>query len=174
MGIPFLADEINGARENILMALNGLMDTGMLVIPDDNNRVVKAKAGFMVIGTMNPPDDYAGVNEMNMATKNRFTYSIPFDYLPTDQEVKVVMQQTGFTDEEMVINIVNMANDLRRLKKDHQIESDTSTRMLVQLVDELRDLTISEAIRYVMLGRYSADERTQVEAAARARIADFV
>ena len=174
LGIPFLADEINGARENILMALNGLMDTGMLVIPDDNNRVVKAKAGFMVIGTMNPPDDYAGVNEMNMATKNRFTYSIPFDYLPTDQEVKVVMQQTGFTDEEMVVNIVNMANDLRRLKKDHQIESDTSTRMLVQLVDELRDLTISEAIRYVMLGRYSADERTQVEAAARARIADFV
>ena len=84
------------------------------------------------------------------------------------------MQQTGFTDEEMVVNIVNMANDLRRLKKDHQIESDTSTRMLVQLVDELRDLTISEAIRYVMLGRYSADERTQVEAAARARIADFV
>jgi hypothetical protein len=44
----------------------------------------------------------------------------------------------------------------------------------VQLVDELRDLTISEAIRYVMLGRYAADERTQVEAAARARIADFV
>ena len=111
--------------------------------------------------------DYAGVNEMNMATKNRFTYSIPFDYLPTDQEVKVVMQQTGFTDEEMVTNIVNMANDLRRLKKDHQIESDTSTRMLVQMVDELRDLTISEAIRYVMLGRYAADERTQVEAAAR-------
>ena len=174
LGIPFLADEINGARENILMALNGLMDTGMLVIPDDNNRVVKAKAGFMVIGTMNPPDDYAGVNEMNMATKNRFTYSIPFDYLPTDQEVKVVMQQTGFTDEEMVVNIVNMANDLRRLKKDHQIESDTSTRMLVQLVDELRDLTISEAIRYVMLGRYSADARTQVQAAAPARIADFV
>lgn len=174
LGIPILADEINGARENILMALNGLMDTGILVIPDDNNRVVEAKAGFMVIGTMNPPDDYAGVNEMNMATKNRFTYSIPFDYLPFDQEVKVVMEQTGFTDEELVGNIVNMANDLRRLKKDHQIESDTSTRMLVQLVDELRDLTISEAIRYVMLGRYSVDERNQVEAAARARIADFV
>lgn len=174
LGIPFLADEINGARENILMALNGLMDTGMLVIPDDNNRVVKAKAGFMVIGTMNPPDDYAGVNEMNMATKNRFTYSIPFDYLPFDREVEVVMAQSGFTDEEMVGNIVNMANDLRRLKKEHQIETDTSTRMLVQLVDELRDLTISEAIRYVMLGRYSADERTQVEACARARIADFV
>jgi MoxR-like ATPase len=174
LGIPFLADEINGARENILMALNGLMDTGLLVIPDDNNRVVKAKAGFMVIGTMNPPDDYAGVNEMNQATKNRFTYSLPFDYLAKDLEVKVVMEQTGFTDRDIVSQIVDLANDLRRLKKDHQLESDTSTRMLVQMVDELRDLTISESIRYVMLGRYAADERPQVEAAARARLADFV
>ncbi len=174
LGIPFLADEINGARENILMALNGLMDTGILVIPDDNNRVVKAKAGFMVIGTMNPPDDYAGVNEMNQATKNRFTYSLPFDYLPKDLEVKVVMAQTGFTDDVVVGQLVDLAGDLRRLKKDHQLESDTSTRMLVQMVDEMRDLTLSETIRYVMLGRYAADERPQVEAAARARLADFV
>ena len=74
LGIPFLADEINGARENILMALNGLMDTGMLVIPDDNNRVVKAKATSWS-RNHEPSDDYAGVNEMNMATKNRFTPS---------------------------------------------------------------------------------------------------
>ena len=174
LGLPFLADEINGARENILMALNGLMDTGMLVIPDDNNRVVKAKAGFMVIGTMNPPDDYAGVNAMNQATKNRFTYTLPFSYLSRDMEVKVIQDQTGFRDEELVGNIVDLANDLRRLKKEYKMESDTSTRMLVQMVGELGDLTISEAVRYVMVGRYSTDEQPQVEAAARARLEDFV
>ena len=173
-GLPLLCDEINAARENILIALNGLMDTGMLVIPDDNNRVVKAKAGFMIIGTMNPPEDYAGVNEMNAATKNRFTYSIPFTYLPRDMEVKVVIQQTGFADEELVGNLVDLANDLRRLKKEHQMESDTSTRMLVQLVDELQDLSLSEAVRYVMIGRYLPDEMATVEAAARARLEDFV
>lgn len=174
LGLPFLADEINGARENILMALNGLMDTGMLVIPDDNNRVVKAKAGFMVIGTMNPPDDYAGVNAMNQATKNRFTYTLPFSYLSRDMEVKVIQDQTGFRDEDLVGNIVDLANDLRRLKKEYKMESDTSTRMLVQMVGELGDLTISEAVRYVMIGRYSTDEQPQVEAAARARLEDFV
>jgi MoxR-like ATPase len=173
LGLPLLCDEINAARENILIALNGLMDTGMLVIPDDNNRVVKAKAGFMIIGTMNPPEDYAGVNEMNAATKNRFTYSIPFTYLPRDMEVKVVMQQTGFADEDLVGNLVDLANDLRRLKKEHQMESDTSTRMLVQLVDEMQDLSLSEAVRYVMIGRYLPDEMATVEAAARARLEDF-
>ena len=173
LGIPVLADEINGARENILMALNGLMDTGILVIPEDNNRVVKAKAGFMVIGTMNPPEDYAGVNAMNQATKDRFTYNITFDYLSADLEKQVIMEQTGFTDETLVTNLVALAGDLRRLKSNHQMETDTSTRTLVQLVDELQDLTITEAIEYVMLGRYTADERSQVEAAARARIAEY-
>lgn len=173
LGLPFLADEINGARENILMALNGLMDTGMLVIPEDNNRVVKAKAGFMVVGTMNPPEDYAGVNEMNMATKNRFTYSLPFTYLEPTLERKVIMEQTGCTDGDLVKNIVALANDLRRLKRDNQLETDTSTRMLVQVVDELQDLSIQEAIDYVMLGRYTADERPQVQASARARLEHY-
>jgi MoxR-like ATPase len=173
LGLPFLADEINGARENILMALNGLMDTGMLVIPEDNNRVVKAKAGFMVVGTMNPPEDYAGVNEMNMATKNRFTYSLPFTYLEPALERKVIMDQTGCTDADLVKNIVALANDLRRLKRDNQLETDTSTRMLVQVVDELQDLSVQEAIDYVMLGRYTADERPQVQASARARLEHY-
>ena len=173
LGLPFLADEINGARENILMALNGLMDTGMLVIPEDNNRVVKAKAGFMVVGTMNPPEDYAGVNEMNMATKNRFTYSLPFTYLEPTLERKVIMEQTGCTDGDLVKNIVALANDLRRLKRDNQLETDTSTRMLVQVVDELQDLSVQEAIDYVMLGRYTADERPQVQASARARLEHY-
>lgn len=173
LGLPLLCDEINAARENILIALNGLMDTGMMVIPDDNNRVVKAKAGFMIIGTMNPPEDYAGVNEMNAATKNRFTYAIPFTYLPYELEKQVVMAQTGFTDEGLVGNLVDLANDLRRLKKEHQIETDTSTRMLVQLCDELQDLSLSEAVRYVMMGRYLPDEMATVEAAARARLEDF-
>jgi|TARA_R110000796_G_scaffold82805_1_gene181705 nitric oxide reductase NorQ protein len=173
LGIPVLCDEINGARENILMALNGLMDTGVLVIPEDNNRVVKAAKGFMIIGTMNPPEDYAGVNAMNQATKDRFTYNIPFTYLDAASEAKVIMEQTGFRDGDLVKNIVALANDLRRLKNEHAMETDTSTRTLVQLVDELNDLSISESIRYVMLGRYTADERPQVEAAARARIAEF-
>ena len=127
----------------------------------------------MIIGTMNPPEDYAGVNDMNAATKNRFTYAIPFTYLPRDLEVQVVMQQTAFTELELVQNLVDLANDLRRLKRENKMESDTSTRMLVQLVDELQDLSISEAVRYVMVGRYLPEEQSQVEAAARARLEDF-
>lgn len=173
-GIPILADEINGARENILIAKNMAMDSGVLVIAEDNNRVVRAKAGFMIIGTMNPPEDYAGVNNMNQATRDRFTYNLPFDYLTAEKEVQIVMEQTGFSDRELVSKLVDFAGDLRRLKKSGQMETDTSTRTLVQLVGEMEHLTLKEAIDYVMLGRYDIDEQYHVQASARARFEEYI
>ena len=172
-GIPLLVDEINAGRENCLIALNMALDSGILVIPEDNNRVVRAKAGFMVIGTMNPPEDYAGVNSMNYATKNRFTFNIEFDYLPHDLECKVIKSQANFNDKETISQIVTVANDLRRMKKEGVLESDTSTRSLIQLFNVMHHLTMKEAIEYVLLGRYMADEREHIEATFRARLEDY-
>ena len=172
-GYPLNAEEINGARENVLIALNMVMDTGMLTLGEDGGRVVRAAPGFMVIGTMNPPEDYAGVNDMNQATRDRFTFNLTFDYLPEDREVEVVMAQSGFRDEDTVRSLVRVANDLRRLKKDGQMETDTSTRTLVQVCDDLGDLSLTEALQYVMLGRYAADEVPAIEAVLRARLEDY-
>jgi len=172
-GFPLNAEEINGARENVLIALNMVMDTGMLTLGEDGGRVVRAAPGFMVIGTMNPPEDYAGVNDMNQATRDRFTFNLTFDYLPEDREVQVVMAQSGFRDEATVTSLVRVANDLRTLKKEGQMETDTSTRTLVQVCADLGELSLKEALEYVMLGRYAADERPTIEAVLRARLEDY-
>lgn len=172
-GYPLNAEEINGARENVLIALNMVMDTGMLTLGEDGGRVVRAAPGFMVIGTMNPPEDYAGVNDMNQATRDRFTFNLTFDYLPEDREVQVVMAQSGFRDEATVTSLVRVANDLRTLKKEGQMETDTSTRTLVQVCADLGELSLKEALEYVMLGRYAADERPTIEAVLRARLEDY-
>ena len=172
-GYPLNAEEINGARENVLIALNMVMDTGMLTLGEDGGRVVRAAPGFMVIGTMNPPEDYAGVNDMNQATRDRFTFNLTFDYLPEDREVQVVMAQSGFGDEATVTSLVRVANDLRTLKKEGQMETDTSTRTLVQVCADLGELSLKEALEYVMLGRYAADERPTIEAVLRARLEDY-
>ena len=172
-GLGLLADELNAAREACLIATHAAMDRGTLVIGEDNNRVVKAKNGFQIIATMNPPEDYAGVNAMNQATKDRFTMNLTFDYLKEDKEVEVVMGQSGFTDEDTVRGMVKVANDLRQLKKEGLLETDTSTRTLVQMFGLMSQLSLNEAIEYSMLGKYNADERPHIEAACRARLADY-
>jgi len=145
----------------------------MLTLGEDGGRVVRASPGFMVIGTMNPPEDYAGVNDMNQATRDRFTFNLTFDYLPEDREVDVVMAQSGFREEDTVRSLVRVANDLRTLKKEGQMETDTSTRTLVQVCSDLGELSLKEALEYVMLGRYAADERPTIEAVLRARLEDY-
>ena len=172
-GIGLLADELNAAREACLIATHAAMDRGTLVIGEDNNRVVKAKNGFQIIATMNPPEDYAGVNAMNQATKDRFTMNLTFDYLKEEKEIEVVKGQSGFEDEETIRGMVLVANDLRQLKKEGLLETDTSTRTLVQMFGLMKHLSLNEAIEYSMLGKYNADERPHIEAACRARLADY-
>lgn len=172
-GLGLLTDELNAAREACLIATHSAMDRGSLVIGEDNNRVVKAKNGFQIIATMNPPEDYAGVNAMNQATKDRFTMNLTFDYLKEEKEIEVVKGQSGFTDEETIRGMVLVANDLRQLKKEGLLETDTSTRTLVQMFGLMKHLSLNEAIEYSMLGKYNADERPHIEAACRARLADY-
>ena len=173
-GIPLILDEVNAARENVNIALNSAMDSGQLLIPENNNELVKAAPGFMVIGTMNPPDDYAGVNDMNQATRDRFAMNMTFDYLPEDEEVSVIQEQSGFLNRSLATEFVRLSNDLRRLKKERKLETDTSTRMLVQMMTFAKNgLSVKEVVDLCMVGKYNAGEREDVKMNARARLSDY-
>ena len=170
-GCLLYPDETNGARANIMLALNQMMDTGRLVLP--TGEVIVCHDDFRVIGSMNPPDDYTGVNEMNQATRDRFAVSVLFTYLDETTEVRVIQQQSGVSNSGMALQLVRLANDLRRLKDDGTISTDTSTRMLIQVMTLSAHWSIAEAVRYSMLGKYPSEERDDVEMAARARLTDY-
>ena len=172
-GIPIICDEINAMRDNTSIAMFSAMDSGYVILPEDNNRVVRAKEGFMVIGTMNP--NYAGTNEQNEAFRNRFSRKLVFDYLPEDLETEVIQSQSGFTNHMVASQLVKFANDLRDLKKMRKgITSDTSTRALVQVLMDLRDgFSITEALDENFVGNYGERERETVQLTARARLSDY-
>ena len=173
-GIPLILDEVNAARENVNIALNSAMDSGQLLIPENGNELVIAQPGFMVIGTMNPPDDYAGVNDMNQATRDRFTLNLTFDYLGEQAEVEVIQAQSGFLNRSVALEFVRLANDLRRLKRDRKMETDTSTRTLGQMLVLVKNgLSVKEVVDLCLVGKYGADEREDVKMAARARLSDY-
>jgi len=160
-------------RDNTSIAMFSAMDSGYVILPEDNNRVVRAKEGFMVIGTMNP--NYAGTNEQNEAFRNRFSRKLVFEYLPEDLEVEVIQAQSGFTNHMVATQLVKFANDLRELKEMRKgITSDTSTRALVQVLMDLRDgFSITEALDENFVGNYGERERETVQLTARARLSDY-
>lgn len=172
-GTVLICDEINAMRDNTQIAMFSAMDSGYLVLPDDNNRVVRAKKGFMVVGTYNP--GYAGTNEQNEAFRNRFSRSLQFGYLPAPEETSVIQSQSGFMNNRVATEIVALANDLRTLKENRKgITSDVSTRSLIHILMDLRDgFSIAEAVNESFIGKFTPREIETVKMTARARLSDY-
>lgn len=172
-GCILLLDEFNGARSEVLIALNSVGDSATLLLPLNNNEVVKAHPSFRMVATMNPTEGYEGVQEVNQATKDRFALQIDFDYLEADKEISVIQKVSGVTNPPLARELVALANDLRRLRKDHTLESDTSTRTLIQMMEMSNDLNITELVDYIMVGKYQGHEAEDVRMAARARLSAY-
>jgi len=172
-GCLLIFDEFRSARPEIMTAWNAVGDSGQLLLTDNNNEVVSAHADFRTFATMNPLDGYSGGQDINQATLDRFDLNMKVDYLPEEKEIKVICQQSGVNNIALARQLVSFSNDLRRMKKEGTLESDTSTRMLVAMMEASLDFNMTEMVEFVMLGRYQPHEIDEIKAVARARLSDY-
>jgi|11_taG_2_1085331.scaffolds.fasta_scaffold00097_3 cobaltochelatase CobS len=166
-------DEFRHARPEIMTAWNPVGDSGTLVLPQNNNEVIKAHADFRTFATMNPIEGYSGGQDVNQATSDRFAMSLEATYLPADSEIRVICEQSGVSNPAIARQFVQLANDLRNLKAQHDLESDTSTRMLISMMQATTDLSVAEIVEYIMIGRYQPHEAELIKTTARARLSDY-
>ena len=170
-GILF-CDEFNFARASVLGVLHQVMDSGKLVIPM-TGEILTAHDDFRVMAAINPPEDYEGTNEMNQATVDRYGVSLPFTYLNKEREVTCIMQQSGNHNRTLARQLVDFAGDLRRMKDDRSIQTDTSTRTLIDVMELATEWNITDAIEFSMIPKYGSYERKQIRLAGRARLSDY-
>jgi len=172
-GCILIFDEFRHARPEIMTAWNAVGDSGRLMIPQNNNEVIVAHEDFRTFATMNPIEGYSGGQDLNQATLDRFGMALECGYLPEGSEMRVIQEQSGVQNPSLSRQFVQLANDLRRLKNAHDLESDTSTRMLVDMMSASEDLNMTEIVEYVMIGRYQPHEVDVIKTAARARLSDY-
>jgi MoxR-like ATPase len=172
-GAILIFDEFRHARPEIMTAWNAVGDSGRLMIPQNNNEIIVAHEDFRTFATMNPIEGYSGGQDLNQATLDRFGMALECEYLDESSEMNVIQQQSGVQNPALARQFVQLANDLRRLKNAHDLESDTSTRMLVDMMQVSNDLNMTEIVEYVMVGRYQHHEVDTIKTAARARLSDY-
>lgn len=172
-GCALILDEFRHARPEIMTSWNPVGDSGTLLLSEDNNRVVKAHADFRTIATMNPIEGYSGGQDTNQATLNRFGICMNATYLNADAEIKAICDQSGVNNIALARQFVQLANDLRDLKREMTLETDTSTRMLVDMMKASSDFNVNEIIEYVMVGKYQPHEADEIKTIARARLSDY-
>ena len=66
-----------------------------------------------------------------------------------------------------------MATDLREMKKNRMIQTDTSTRTLIQCLKAAQRLNLKQAIDLCFVNKYKPEERPDVAGVARAVLEDY-
>jgi len=169
-GILF-ADEFNAASPSVMLWMHMAMDSGTIVLP--TGETIDLHPRCRVIAAINPPEDYAGLEELNEATRDRYAMGLDFTYLPADREAQVIMDKSGNNDSSLAREIVALGNDLRRMKEDRTLDMDCSTRTLVQVMTIARRQSQTKAVERALVSKYDRHQKEAVRTVARARLSNF-
>jgi len=119
-GWPVLINEADLADPAELMALNDVIDKGLITLPDGT--VIQAARGFMVFvtantaGSMDETGSYAGTRPLNAATLRRFFF-IELGYASEEKELEWLRNQfAGYikVDDTILKPAVQVATKLRQ------------------------------------------------------------
>lgn len=149
-GWVFLADELNAAPPEATMPLHGLLedaDSRTLELTE-KGEVIDVHDDFTFVGTMNPPHHH-GTQPLNHAFKDRLI-PIPLPYLKKDAEVGLLRSKYNHLTKEEAIDLVKLANDLRRnYPKD--ISVPCTPRTLFKIAEMAEVLGVDKAAEQVLL-----------------------
>ncbi len=141
-GICYL-DEIVEARRDTTVVIHPLSDDRRLLPIDRTGEIINAHPDFLLVISYNPGYQslYKGLKP---STRQRFV-SIRLNYPGADNEIAVIEHESGVS-KDVATTLVNLANELRRLKDVH-LEEGLSTRMIVYAARLLRSgLSMRDAL----------------------------
>lgn len=125
-GICYL-DEVVEARKDTTVVLHPLSDDRRILPLERTGEELQAPPEFMLVVSYNP--GYQNMLKgMKPSTRQRFV-SLRFDYPAAALEQTIVMREAG-VGEELAKQLVQLGQALRALK-DHDLEENVSTRLLV-------------------------------------------
>jgi MoxR-like ATPase len=108
-----------------------------VVLPENKGEVIKAKAGFTVVGAMNEGKSYRGTQVLNAAFRARWGAIIDLDYLPQEREEKLLADRTG-VDKNIAHKLAVAAKQLRASMQRGDISTPISTRALLSACNAIQ------------------------------------
>lgn len=137
-GWVYLADEYDFAMPSVLAVYQPVLEGKSLVIKeaDAANRIIKPHPNFRFAATGNTNGSgdetglYQGTAIQNAANYDRFGMVIKMEYMPKDQETKILINQTGISEEDAA-KIIDFATRVRESYDGSKISSTISPRTLI-------------------------------------------
>lgn len=129
-------DEVNMARPEVMSVMHAALDhRRTLTLKEHGNEEVVAHKDFRIFGSMNP--NYIGTGVLNFAFRRRWHIIIEMDYLPQDDERRLLKDRTGINDD-IAYKCVRIAKDSRKMHADAKHDVSISTAHLLEFAELLK------------------------------------
>ncbi len=181
-GKTLILEEVDVACPDVLASIQRILETQTNFYTCDigEQEVIPKHKLFSVIATANTIGSgensfmYAGTKPLNMAFINRFCPQIILDYLPANEETKVLINKTGIDDDTAykmvtVANYVRDGNDPKHIATSADpcrtpLVSTISTRNLLEWADMVAETRFdaSEAAKYCFLNMMPEADQASV------------
>lgn len=140
-GIALILDEVDQLAPELLQVLNACLESRELLIPTTGD-VITAHKDWIVGVTLNSLRDDTGVYSgfrVDERTCQRFCF-IPADYLPENEEIKVVQCATNNCPDAEIKSVVGAMSLLRAYHFAGRLRGAPSTRVAIKIIRMMNGL----------------------------------
>jgi len=171
-----MLDELSRAPIDAFNILLPLLDGQKYLSLDEreDKGTVTTAEGVAFLATANIGMEYTGTGTMDRALRDRFV-SVDLEFPPEDKEIDVICHRTKISKMEASWLVI-IANRQRKLAKEGQYVEQISTRILIQVANQVVfGIKIREALAFGLESLFSAEggttsDRTKVMQIVRAVI----
>ena len=162
-----ILDEISRGHPeawNLLMPVLDETQRTLRLDEKPDSPVVQVADGVTFIATANIGSEYTATRVMDRALLGRFSVKVEMDYLPTEDEVALVLEEIGMSLTDEVEHIVEIANLVRGLARQGKVHTGVSTRSVLEMAGLLVDgFSLLEAAQMVLFTDYPDDGGVESE-----------
>lgn len=163
-GYWLLLEEPNAIDPSVLKVLNELLDTRKITITVAGEpRIVKAAPNFRFICTINPPDNpiYKGISIFSFEFMDRFDCVVNIDYLKPEIEAQLIIDETGFSETEVVLKMVDFATRVRKGMRNGELFGTVTPRGLISWAKKIPAFGIRTSAEVSVLRKMSTVDRNK-------------
>ena len=163
-------EEVDAADPGILFTLQGVLEEGgALTLADNCGEVIKPHPRFRLVATANTlgtGDDsgglYTGTQVLNAAFLDRWTSVFRVEYLPMEEEAKLVTAKAPMLEHALVDGLVKLAGAIRKAIDEDTLYSTFSTRRLLAFAGKIGPLGLQRALEVTVLNKLPKTDRAIV------------
>lgn len=169
-----LCDEVDFIRPDVAYVFQRALEDEGLLISEDGGRLIKPHPLSRIIATANTQgqgDDfgiYQGARAQSMAFLDRFTIWVKCDYLPNDQERKLIQNLVPEASKNIIDQVMNYVNEHRAAFDQLKVAQPLSPRTIMSMTqlavffDAIDDRPLLRAAQASMLNKCNSSDKNIV------------